>query len=131
MTEYIERQLLLDAIQQSMKSNPHSAPVIRRTHNHEHQHFLLMVSAIPAADVIPTPRWISDSERLPEDFTDVLVYFEYYRYGSYNCMFQTIGISYTVHGGWSGFVNGQSGWRDLKILYWMPLPKLPKDVEHG
>ena len=100
---------------------------LRRTRNHEHQHFLLTVSAIPAADVVP----ISASERLPEDFTDVLVYFEYYRYGSYNCMFQTIGISYTAHGGWSGFVNGQSGWRDLKILYWMPLPKLPKDVEHG
>lgn len=72
-------------------------------------------------------RWISASERLPEDFTDVLVYFEYYRYGEYNCMFRSFGISYTMNGEWTGFVNGYSGWRNLRILYWMPLPEPPKE----
>lgn len=68
--------------------------------------------------------WISVDDRLPEDdLKDVLVWFEYYRYGEYNRLFQTIGISYTDDGEWSGFVNGQSGWRNLRILAWMPLPK--------
>jgi len=60
----------------------------------------------------------------------VLVVYEYFRYGSYNRLFQTIGISYTFNGKWSGFVNGQTGWKDLKILYWQPLPEPPKMSRH-
>ena len=68
-------------------------------------------------------KWIPVSERLPEDGIDVLVYFEYYRYGNYNRLFQTMGISYTYNGEWSGFVNDQSGWNQLRIIAWMPLPE--------
>ncbi len=74
--------------------------------------------------------WISVKDRLPEtDFENVLVWFEYYRYGEYNCLYQTYGLSYTFHGEWSGFVNGQSGWRDLRIIAWQPLPDPPKERE--
>ena len=66
--------------------------------------------------------WIPCSERLPEDYIDVLVWFEYYRYGNYNRLYQTKGISYRFQGEWSGFVNGTSGWRDLRIIAWQPLP---------
>lgn len=67
--------------------------------------------------------WIPCKERLPEDGVDVLVWFEYFRYGEYNRLFQTKGISYTFNGEWSGFVNGQSGWNRLRIIAWQPLPK--------
>lgn len=68
--------------------------------------------------------WIPcSSGKLPEDGVDVLVWFEYFRYGSYNRLFQTIGISYTYNGDWSGFVNGQSGWNQLSIIAWQPLPE--------
>lgn len=68
--------------------------------------------------------WIPCSERLPEeDGEDVLVWFEYFRYGEYNGLYQRMGISYTFKGDWSGFVNGQSGWSQLKILAWQPLPE--------
>lgn len=67
--------------------------------------------------------WIPCSERMPEnDFEEVLVWFEYFRYGEYNRLFQTRGISYTYNGEWSGFVNGSSGWRQLRIIAWQPLP---------
>lgn len=33
------------------------------------------------------------------------------------------GIGRTWRGEWSGFVNGSSGWRDLRIIAWQPLPE--------
>lgn len=67
--------------------------------------------------------WIPCSERLPENNQNVLVWFEYFRYGDFNCLYQTIGISYTWKGEWSGFVNNTSGWQKLRIIAWMPLPE--------
>ncbi len=67
--------------------------------------------------------WISCKDRLPEDDAKVLVWFEYFRYGEYNRLFQTIGISYMYGGKWSGFVNDTSGWDKLRIIAWQPLPQ--------
>ncbi len=66
--------------------------------------------------------WILCKDRLPEDGVDVLVWYEYFRYGEYNRLFQTTGISFAHNGKWSGFVNGQSGWNQLSIIAWQPLP---------
>lgn len=74
-------------------------------------------------------KWTPCNKRLPEDGVDVLVWFEYFRYGDYNCMQKSYGISYAFDGSWSGFVNGSTGWRQMKILYWMPLPESPESEE--
>lgn len=71
--------------------------------------------------------WIPCDEEMPENMVEVLVTFEYFRYGHYNRLYRTIGISYTCDGKWSGFVNGSSGWRDLTIFAWKPLPKPYKE----
>lgn len=73
--------------------------------------------------------WIPVSERLPEDGETVLVWFEYYRFGDYNRLFQTYGLSFTFKGKWSGLVNGETGWKDLRIIAWQPLPKPFKESE--
>lgn len=67
--------------------------------------------------------WIACEDRLPEECADVLVWFEYFRYGEYNILFQTKGISHTFNGKWSGFVNGSSGLRELRIIAWQPMPE--------
>ena len=71
--------------------------------------------------------WIPCSERMPDDGIDVLVWFEYFRYGNYNRLFQTTGISFTNNGNWSGFVNVGSGWKQLRIIAWMPMPEPYKE----
>lgn len=73
------------------------------------------------------PRWIPVSERLPEDMQRVLIWFEYYRYGDFNCMYQTYGFGYVCDGKWSPFINGETGWQDYKIIAWQPLPEPYKE----
>lgn len=68
--------------------------------------------------------WIDVKDKLPPDGEDVLCWYEYYRYGQYNCMYQKYGIGYQFNGYWGGEVaNG----RNAKVLAWIPLPQPPKE----
>ena len=71
----------------------------------------------------PQGEWISVNERLPEDMQRVLIWFEYFRYGDFNCMYQTYGFGYVCDGKWSPFINGETGWQDYKVIAWQPLPE--------
>lgn len=67
-------------------------------------------------------KWVMCSEKLPEECENVLVWYEYFRYGDYNRMFQTCGIGYYVEGHWRGDVNGVKA----RCIAWMPLPAPPE-----
>ena len=70
------------------------------------------------------PRWIPVTERMPEEYKDVLCYYEYFRYGDYNCMFRTIDRGYYGNGRWGG--EAGQGHKN-KVLAWMPLPQGPEE----
>ena len=69
-------------------------------------------------------KWIPVTERLPEEYKDVLCYYEYFRFGEHNCMFRTIDRGYYGNGRWGG--EAGQGIRN-KVLAWMPLPQPPKE----
>lgn len=57
----------------------------------------------------------------------MLCWYEYFRFGAFNRMYQTFGIGYQFNGNWGGeVVQGQKA----KVLAWMPLPRPPK-MERG
>ena len=74
-------------------------------------------------EALKQTKWIPCSERLPVDGQDVLCWYQYFRYGNYNRLWQTYGIGFQYNGNWGGEVS--SG-RDTKVLFWMPLPEPPK-----
>ena len=62
--------------------------------------------------------WHDFKKDPPPENETVLVVFEYFRYGDYNRTFRDIGL---YEHPYEHFINGMSGWKDLKILKWKHL----------
>ena len=76
------------------------------------------------ANGVTVQKWIPVTERLPEPMVDVLCWYEHFRYGSYNRIYQTYGFGhYFGDGFWGGEVSNV---HKSKVLAWMPLPEPPK-----
>ncbi|MBR4347269.1 MAG: DUF551 domain-containing protein [Oscillospiraceae bacterium] len=70
--------------------------------------------------------WISVKDRLPESSKEVLVWYEYFRYGEFNRLYQTFGIGERFENYNSWMIDHSTGWHKLRVIAWMPLPEPPR-----
>ena len=70
--------------------------------------------------------WVKAEDKLPPEGELVLCWYEYFRFGLYNRMFQTFGIGCHYAGNWCGEVANRTR---ARVIAWMPLPKPPKEEE--
>jgi hypothetical protein len=126
MVEYIKRKEAILTVKGYAK---HAIDKGRKCLDEEDDtiHMCDEIDRLLAVDVIPRPRWIPADEELPPEGKHVLCWYEYFRYGGYNRMYQTFGIGYRFCEYWGGVV---AQGRDAKVLAWMPLPE-PPEMEGG
>ena len=127
MSDYISRQAAIDEIKRFKQGAAEWRDEQEECSDIWHRADSAIASALEIGlrvKKLPSEqRWIPCSERLPEEYVDVLVWFEYYRFGEYNRMYSTYGIGdYDAeYDKW--WINHESGWRDLHVFAWMPLPE--------
>lgn len=71
-------------------------------------------------------RWIPVEEKLPEEYKQVLCWYEYFRYGDYNRMYKTYGVGFYGDGFWGGDISGIKA----RVIAWQPLPKQYRKTKH-
>lgn len=112
MDDLISRQAAIEAVKQREWLTEDAKEILEE-----------VLTQLPSAQ--PEQQWILCGERLPKDFEDVLVWYEYFKYGEYNRMYQTWDVGYYISefNRWGGGVTGQK----IRAIAWMPLPEPPKE----
>jgi hypothetical protein len=52
----IDANALMDAVDVSLHDNPHTDGLVRATHKHEHNHFMVMIMQAPTVDAVEVIR---------------------------------------------------------------------------
>lgn len=122
MTELISKESILQVIKDRIESIEEAFGISHYERSMKSDYLLDILCDLEC--IKPVNQWISIKDRLPENGEDVLCWYEYFRYGNYNRLFQTYGIGYQFNGHWSGEV-GQG--RQTRVIAWQPLPEPPKE----
>lgn len=72
--------------------------------------------------------WTKVEDGLPDEFEDVICYYEYYRYGDYNCMYRTYGIGYMSKLDDKVFWNGDVYGSQSRVIAWKKFNRYPGEI---
>ena len=128
MTEYISREAIIKELEEEIEAGDEfdEEDVLI---NEGLKIALKDIKNQPSADVQSAPKWISVKDRLPDKFDNVLCYCKTTTGEGNEFMF--------------GAYHNDTWWLktcrtyatleqpQMRVMYWMPLPKPPKDGEHN
>lgn len=82
-----------------------------------------------AIKLYPDDSWTKVEDGLPDEFEEVLCYYEYYRYGDYNCMWRGYGLGYIARLGdgeslWCGDIRGHKS----RVIAWKKFNRYPGEI---
>lgn len=81
-----------------------------------------------AMQLYPDDSWTKVEDGLPDEFEEVICYYEYYRYGDYNCMWRCYGLGYIVRLDekvvWNGDIRGHKS----RVIAWKRFNRYPGEV---
>ena len=122
MADLIDRQAAIDVIDKILPSDPMKNEY---TQGITCGAALAMeyVKQLPPAQ--PEQRWIPVSEKLPEDFQQVLVWYEYWHWKAEELK-PEYGIGWRFRGLWCGDPGNGSR---LRVIAWRPLPEPPEEEQ--
>lgn len=83
---------------------------------------------IDADSIYSDDSWTKVEDGLPDEFEEVICYYEYYRYGDYNCMWSGYGLGYIVRLHeevyWCGDISGHK----LRVIAWKKFNRYPGEI---
>ena len=88
------------------------------------------IPTISCMQLFPDNNWTKVEDGLPDEFEEVICYYEYYRYGGdYNCMWRTYGVGYIarLHDGealWCGDISGHKS----RVIAWKKFNRYPGEI---
>lgn len=87
------------------------------------------IPTISCMQLYPDDSWTKVEDGLPDEFEEVICYYEYYRYGDYNCMYRTYGIGYIARLGdgeslWCGDIRGHKS----RVIAWKKFNRYPGEI---
>lgn len=86
------------------------------------------IPTISSMQLYPDNSWTKVEDGLPEEFEDVLCYYEYYRYGDYNCMYRTYGVGYMSKLDNKIFWNRDVGGHKSRVIAWKKFNRYPGET---
>lgn len=72
--------------------------------------------------------WTKVEDDLPDEFEEVICYYEYYRSGDYNCMWRTYGVGFMSKLDGKVFWNGDISGLKLRVIAWKKFNRYPGEI---
>lgn len=86
------------------------------------------IPTISSMQLYPDNSWTKVEDGLPDEFEEVICYYEYYRYGDYNCMYRTYGIGYMSKFDGKVFWNGDVYGSKSRVIAWKKFNRYPGEI---